>query len=54
MQVTRGRSTLTGRTGRSASEIAWADRARLTGLIPGGVYGPVQAYLHGVLRESPR
>ncbi|WP_269857628.1 hypothetical protein [Streptomyces sp. RPT161] len=30
--------------------VAWADRSRLTELIPGGVYGPAGEYLDGVLR----
>ncbi|MGW7001373.1 NUDIX hydrolase [Streptomyces sp. NPDC054933] len=35
---------------REVAEVAWADRVRLAELIPGGVYGPVAAYLDGVLR----
>lgn len=35
---------------REVAEVAWADRGQLADLIPGGVYGPVQAYLDGALR----
>lgn len=34
---------------REVAEVAWAARAEIPGLIPGGLYGPVQAYLDDVL-----
>ncbi|MEU1630586.1 NUDIX hydrolase [Streptomyces sp. NPDC020096] len=35
---------------RKVAEVAWADRGQLVELIPGGVFGPVRAYLDGALR----
>jgi 8-oxo-dGTP diphosphatase len=34
---------------REVAEVHWAGLAELPGLIPGGVYGPVQAWLGGEL-----
>ncbi|QQM45150.1 NUDIX domain-containing protein [Streptomyces liliifuscus] len=34
---------------REVAEVAWAPVGRLSGYVPGGVYGPVQEYLDGVL-----
>jgi 8-oxo-dGTP diphosphatase len=34
---------------REVAEVHWAGLAELPGLIPGGVYGPVQAWLGGQL-----
>ncbi|WP_405558956.1 NUDIX domain-containing protein [Streptomyces canus] len=34
---------------REVAEVAWVRPAELDGFVPGGVYGPVQAYLDGAL-----
>ncbi|HEY9408455.1 MAG TPA: NUDIX domain-containing protein [Jiangellaceae bacterium] len=34
---------------REVAEVHWAGLAELPGLVPGGVYGPVQAWLDGQL-----
>lgn len=34
---------------REVTEVAWAAGAEIPGLIPGGLYGPVQEYLDAVL-----
>lgn len=34
---------------REVAEVAWVDRAGLAELVPGGLYGPVQAWVDGRL-----
>jgi 8-oxo-dGTP diphosphatase len=36
---------------REVAEVAWVDPGQLEELVPGGVYGPVRAYLVGRLSE---